>query len=69
MERFGYETVGCDRTYETMVFKAGKPCTAKGCKCGLPAIDGSELDFEGYNDAGAATLGHRKMVAKWRRKK
>ena len=63
--RFGYETIGCDRTYETMVFKAGAPCTAKGCGCGLPTIDGSELDFKGYNDAASATAGHMAMVAKY----
>jgi hypothetical protein len=64
-ERFGYETIGCDRTYETMVFKAGAPCTAKGCGCGMPAIDGSELDFAGYNDAASATAGHMAMDAKY----
>jgi hypothetical protein len=68
MQRFGYETIGSNRLYETMVFKAGKPCTAKGCGCGLPAIDGSELDFAGYNDAKAATQGHTRMVAKYRRR-
>lgn len=69
MKHFGYDTIGCDRKYETMVFLAGKPCKSRGCGCGLPAISGSELDFAGYNTAKAATEGHRKMVAKWRRKK
>lgn len=67
MRRFGFEDIGCDRKYETMVFKAGAPCTAKGCSCGLPTIDGLELDFAGYNDAKAATEGHMKLVAKWSR--
>lgn len=65
MRRFGYDTVGLNRKYETMVFKAGKPCTAKDCNCGLPEIDGSELDFAGYNERGAATRGHMTMVAKY----
>ena len=54
--------IGYNRFYETMVFKAGPPCDAEGCNCGLPIpSDHGELDFEGYNDPGAATLGHRAM--------
>jgi hypothetical protein len=68
MKRFGFETIGCDRKYETMVFKAGEPCTSKGCGCGLPTIDDSELDFVGSNDAKTATEGHRAMCRKWARK-
>lgn len=67
MQRFGFQEIGCGRKYETMVFKAGKPCAAKGCGCGLPSIDGSELDVGTYNDAKAATEGHMKLVAKWSR--
>jgi hypothetical protein len=67
MKRFGFEEVGCDRKYETMVFKAGEPCTREDCGCGIPAIDGSELDFGAYNTAGEATEGHMKMVEKWLR--
>lgn len=68
MKRFGYEEIGYERTYETMVFKAGKPCRSKDCGCGLPAINGNELDFTAYHDAGSATAGHRRLVAKWRRR-
>ena len=64
-ERFGYETIGCDRTFETMVFKAGARCKEPGCKCGMPSIGGSELDFKGYNTAGEATKGHMAMCRKW----
>lgn len=67
MKRFGYKTVGCDRKFETMVFRAGAPCKVKDCECGLPGIDGSELDFAGYNDAGSATRGHVKLCRKWAR--
>lgn len=66
MERFGYETIGCDRLYETMVFRAGAPCPAPKCGCGLPTIDGSEEDFSGYNDPASATKGHHAMVEKYR---
>ena len=65
MKRFGFEEIGVGRKYETMVFRAGKPCSAKGCNCGLPETDGHELDFAGYNDARSATAGHMKMVRKW----
>lgn len=68
MSRFGFEEVGCDRKYETMVFLAGKPCKSKSCGCGLPVISGSELDFQGYNNAGDATRGHLKLCQKWSKK-
>jgi hypothetical protein len=66
MKRFGFDEVGCDRKYETMVFRAGDPCSAEGCGCGLPEIDGVELDFAGYNDAKSATEGHYEMIERWR---
>lgn len=68
MKKFGYEKVGCDRLFETMVFKAGKPCNSKGCNCGQPSIDGSELDFLPANLAGVATLNHFKLIKKWGKK-
>lgn len=66
MLKFGYEEIGCDRKYETMVFKAGPPCKAKECGCGMPIpSDYCEIDFAPYNDAGAATKGHMNMCRKW----
>lgn len=65
MQRFGYAEIGGDRTYETMVFRACKPCTAEGCACGLPEIDGSEVAAAGYNDAGSATAGHLEMCERF----
>jgi hypothetical protein len=65
MQRFGYETVGCDRTFETMIFKAGERCSLIECNCGMPTISGSELDFAGYMTAGEATKGHMAMCKKW----
>lgn len=60
------EEIGFGRFYETMVFRAGEPCTAKDCGCGLPTLaDASEQDSSGYNDAGAATRGHYAMCDKW----
>lgn len=69
MKKIGYEEIGFERTYETMVFLAGEPCTANGCDCGLPAIKGENLDMAGYNDSGSATKGHMEMCEKWARKK
>ena len=68
MKRFGYEDIGCNRKFETMVFKAGVLCTAKECGCGQPSIDGSELDFDAYNTVKEATEGHMAMCEKWAKK-
>jgi len=68
MKRFGFEQIGYNRLYETMVFRAGEPCNDPGCGCGLPAIDGRELDSAGYMNAKDATKGHHKLVARWRTK-
>ena len=60
------EDIGCDRKFETMVFKAGRPCAADRCgKCGMPEIEGSDLDSGSYNDAGSATRGHMAMCQRW----
>jgi hypothetical protein len=67
-KRFGYEEIGYEISYETMVFKAGKRCDSKECGCGLPTISGSELDFLGYNTASAATKGHMELCLKWAKK-
>jgi hypothetical protein len=70
MQKFGYEEIGCDRKYETMVFKAGPPCEADGCKCGMPIpTDYCEIGFDGYNDASSATKGHMKMCLRFSRRK
>jgi hypothetical protein len=63
MEKAGFEEIGCGRKFETMVFKALKPCDSADCGCGLPEINGTELEFRGYNDARAATAGHMELCA------
>lgn len=60
--------IGVGRLYETVVFRAGKPCSAKGCACGMPEIDGNEIDFEPYNSAKDARDGHLRLVRKYQRK-
>lgn len=49
------ETVGCGRTFETMVFKIDGPCE---CGCGMPKIIPEELVCDGYNDRASANKGH-----------
>ena len=69
LKKVGFEELGHKRTYETMVFRAGKPCVSKGCNCGMPAPnDWSELEMQGYKDAGSATRGHYELCKKWSKK-
>jgi hypothetical protein len=61
------KTVGCDRFYETMVFRASRmPAGDPNCSgCKWVQESGTHVDFEGYNDAGEATRGHLAMCEKW----
>ena len=61
-KEFGYEGIGCDRTYETMVFKAKK--TKDKC-CPYVMVSGSNLDEDLYNNADDATVGHYRLCKKW----
>ena len=54
---FGYEELGINRTYETMVFKAIKQ-EDPACQCCPWLQSGSDLYCDGYNDAVAAFQGH-----------
>jgi len=68
MRKVGYQEIGYGRTYESMVFRTtGEVCHASGCGCGLPSINGSELDMRGYTTAGAATLGHLELCRQFAR--
>lgn len=62
LKKCGFEEIGLNRLYETMVFKA-KKSTNKCCPWEM--ADSSGVDFKGYNDADAATKGHYKMCLKW----
>lgn len=59
------QEIGHKRFYETMVFRAGKLCKADGCLCGMPTIDGHEIDFMPYNTAKDAQAGHLAMCKKY----
>lgn len=65
MKRFGYEEIGMDRKFETMVFVAGRPCRIPDCNCGLPTIYSSEIDMQSYSIAGEAAAGHIDLCFKW----
>lgn len=56
------QTIGHERTYETFVFKAGPICT---CGCGMPTIEGHEIDTEPANDPATARENHMAMCAKY----
>lgn len=64
MKRFGFEEIGCGRTYETMVFKAKKTDYI----CCPWQMSGAELDFLGYNNEDEASKGHMKLCNKWSNK-
>jgi hypothetical protein len=62
MEKIGYETVGCDRKYETMVFKARSD--EHGC-CPWRQDSGESLDMRGYNSPDDAAKGHLELCEEW----
>lgn len=65
LKRFGFEEIGYDRKYETMVWRAGPPCEAVDCGCGIPGLVSEEVDMLPYNSAGEATKGHMALCEKW----
>lgn len=58
----GFEDIGANRKYETMVFKAEK--SEDKC-CPYRIIVQDEVDFEPYNEAGDARRGHMRLCNKW----
>lgn len=62
MDKVGFEEIGAGRLYETMVFKAKH---RPGDCCEWRQADGTDLDFEGYNDPTEAARGHMAMCEKW----
>ena len=62
----GFETIGCNSLYETMVFKAKKGDPEYSC---CPFVQGDELDLEceRYNCPNEATKGHYDMCEKYDR--
>ena len=68
MKRFGYEEIGWNRKYETMVFRAIKT-PENGCKaCPYVIESGSNIDEAHYNEPEDAYKGHMKMCRKFANK-
>jgi len=66
MKKIGYDEIGYNRKYETMVFRAKRSSENKCCPWRMES--GRELDFSGYNEAESAFKGHMKLCEKWSRK-
>ncbi len=66
LKKIGFEEIGCERKYETMVF-TGKKAEVSPCSSCCPYIvdEYRELDMKGYNDPGKAYRGHIEMCKKW----
>ena len=67
IKKLGYEEIGYQRKYETMVFTSG-PSTVTDSEwqcCPWVVADYSELDVRGYNTASAAYNGHLELCDKW----
>ena len=65
-KRFGYEEIGADRTYETMVFKAAEAPVDEVEQCCPWRIVVSEcFDSDGYNDPGEARRRHDELCEQW----
>ncbi len=58
LNEFGYEKIGFDRLYETMVFKAESSDERDSCCPFRAYIRGGELVLKGYNDPTDAYKGH-----------
>jgi hypothetical protein len=65
MRKIGFEDIGVNRKYETMVFKAKKNLDKHYKCCPWQLSDFSCLEMEGYNDPGKASEGHYKLCEKW----
>lgn len=64
LSKIGFEEIGANRKYETMVFRVNR--TVCKCGCGAPRVsDWANLDDAGYNDRGSANRGHIKLCMKY----
>lgn len=65
MKKFGFQDIGYNRKYETMVFKAKKNHDPKWQCCPYEAVIGQDVDMDGYNTGVEAFKGHTEMCEKW----
>lgn len=66
MKKIGFEDIGLNRKYETMVFFA-QPAPGSCCPWKQKTYD--EQYYHGYNDAEAARIGHMGACIRWSRKR
>jgi hypothetical protein len=60
------QEIGWQRKYETMAFRIDKDQRCKcGLCCGLPTLEGMEIEMDGYNTAADAIAGHMAMCHKY----
>jgi len=67
LERNGFEDIGHDRKYETMVFKA--EATKQVCCPFRADFEDGEKDSDVYNDPGDAYSGHMALCEEWSHEK
>lgn len=60
MKRFGFEDIGTNRKYETMVFKSTKNYSGE-----FEIVVTECVDSKGYNDDKSAIKGHTELCLKW----
>ena len=65
MKKFGFEDIGAQRKYETMVFRARK---SKYKCCPYTINVAKEMDFKGYNNDKDAAKGHYELCERWSKK-
>jgi hypothetical protein len=66
MKKIGYEEIGCDRMYETMVFKLSQGPCGCGEGCGAREIaEWCEVDFARANTQREATDAHMELCRKY----
>lgn len=64
MEKIGFDTIGCDRKYETMTFKAIKT-NQKCCPYGIVVREEIDGGYGSYNKAEDAFNGHYEILEKF----
>lgn len=69
MKKIGFEDIGFDRKYETMVFKAQRRIDEYKTCCPWQIATGTELDFAPANEPNEARANHLRLCEKWSKKK
>lgn len=64
-KQFGYEDIGYERKYETMVFKSKKMEESECGACKYRIIVSKDVDYDAYNSPEEAYAGHMKLCKKW----